>query len=99
MSNFHVGQMVVCIDDVPVPGLRMWTLKKGRIYTIREIGLRSFVDDSPCIRLEEIVDRPGDVPYWERRFRPVRPTNIEVFHKLVAPHQGGESFLSVNSGS
>lgn len=89
--TFHVGQKVVCVDDtkanVPVALDRMGGLTRGRIYTVRQNGLASWIDGRPCVRLEEIVRPFPDTPYWAHRFRPVieRETSIEVFTAMLTP--------------
>lgn len=90
---FVVGQKVVCIDNVPraaPPWINyiggMDGLTKGRIYTVREVGLISFIDGySPCIRVAEIVRPTDDGPYLACRFRPVveRKTDISVFTRML----------------
>lgn len=86
MSNFHVGQSVVCVDDSSFYS-SLDGLTKGKVYTVREVGLTSWMDGAPCIRVCEIV-RPyhpqsPDTPFWARRFRPVRKTSIEVFEAML----------------
>lgn len=89
MSNFRVGQIVVCVDDSPGFHFGDNSLVLHRVYVIR--GL----DERPTYELgcwlEELVDErrlPG-MPDWEpswlaSRFRPVQPTSIAWAHKLVA---------------
>lgn len=85
---FEVGQLVECVDDepaqLPVIGFWDYPIKKGAIYTIRAIGIRSWMDDSPCIRLVEFVDQHNNDAFWERRFRPLRKTSIEWAREIVA---------------
>lgn len=39
MSNFHVGQKVVCVDDMAnIEARKIPEIDKGRIYVIRKIG-------------------------------------------------------------
>lgn len=84
---FHVGQLVVCIDDkepvhpLATPGC-MDGLTAGRIYTVRELSGPTWLDGRPTIKLEEIVREPDD-GYWAHRFRPVRDTSIEIFREAV----------------
>lgn len=71
MSNWHVGQRVVCVDaDGLVPSYGDEILPaKGSVYTIRSIT------DAPggiiCFRLAEIVNpvRQYSEGYIEARFR------------------------------
>lgn len=100
MSNFRVGQKVVCIDDQPVrrPGfsLNMDGLRAGTVYTIRDITRNpSNHPDAgmTTIRLEEICRNvlPADreeIGFRLSRFRPVKTTSIEIFRAmLVTPKQ------------
>jgi hypothetical protein len=88
---FRVGQKVICVNDVEYPhayGLPgMDGLTKGHVYTVREVGLSSWVDGRPAVRLAEIVRPHDDVPFWAHRFRPLveRKTDISVFKKLLDP--------------
>lgn len=101
MNNFHVGQQVVCVDVTSPGGGSLSPLCKGAIYTVREVGLPSYVNGLPCIRLVEIQRGPGsgvsgspldDTPYYAWRFRPVvdRPTDISTFKKLLNPKPARE---------
>jgi hypothetical protein len=94
---FHIGQQVVCIDadwsgkfdmgDCPNRPV------KGEVYTIR--GFRAPPHpEGVGVFLEEVVNAPfdygmfGDVRepcFRAARFRPVRKTDISIFHKLLAP--------------
>ena len=87
MSMFHVGQQIVCINDIgpSLPAGHAHPVR-GCVYTIRDI-----IDcgDRVCLTLEEIVNpirRSGrELCFKSRRFRPVKPTSIEVFHQLLSP--------------
>lgn len=98
MNTFYTGQKVVCIDDSNVPG--EWgasvseELHKGKIYTVRWIGMwTSYVDPVPIlgVRLEELYrdigDGRGDVPFYAWRFRPLleKKTDISIFRSLLNP--------------
>lgn len=90
--HFHVGQMVVCVDDSletyrhldPHGGAGKGWPVKGRIYTVRGLGIAMGI---PGLHLEEIV-REWECPFAASRFRPVKETSIEIFRKLVAPIDG-----------
>jgi len=91
--HFHAGQRVLCVDASPNQryGIRLPMLRRGGIYVIRAIdqrpdwqapgwgvhveGMSIVHPDAGC----EWAMKPG-------RFRPVveRPTNIEIFRKLLA---------------
>jgi len=100
---FHVGQLVVCVDDDPwkyyVPGHSygggMDGLVKGNIYTIRWCGMFNHTDGSNtmAVRLYEIVRpsygiTPDDCPYVATRFRPVVETRLDVFREMLEPVPG-----------
>ena len=92
--SFHVGQQVVCINDVFSP-CEYWRAavsafpKLHGIYTIRHMreahGLLGL-----CFY--EIVSAPADFSegfvepaFNSKNFRPVKPTSITVFERLLAP--------------
>lgn len=95
MTNFRVGQKVVCVDDNPASGAAYasWRvidiglngLCKGQVYTVREIQV--FLN-RVLIRLDEIR-RPAvgtvkiELGYAPFRFRPA--VDQFDFQKLVAP--------------
>lgn len=86
MSNFHIGQKVVCVDaSVAWDGDDR--LRVGSVYTIR-----GFDPDTGGlgVLLEELVS-PIVAP-WEHelswdpsRFRPVGTTDISIFTAMLAP--------------
>lgn len=85
--KFWVGQKVVCVDDVPMPGFspEMHGLTSGLIYTVREVTI-STISGKPALRLREIYRYNSypypDVPYIADRFRPA--TDITIFKEIVA---------------
>lgn len=96
MSDFYVGQKVVCIDDkfknVSIDQL----IRKGEIYTVRWIGMyQHYVDgEFVGIKVDEIHrgndDGPegygaADMPYRATRFRPLVKDKIGALRKLLAP--------------
>jgi hypothetical protein len=94
---FRVGQKVVCVDDVPVPGLRWFEGKPtvGAVYTIVRVGHNSRFN-CLCVWLHEIVNSgPGerDYGYGTFRFRPIvdRPTDISVFKEMLHPSKIAEA--------
>lgn len=90
---FHIGQLVVCIDDTwdstrADYGKLTYPVKE-MIYTIR--GIQTFKNGVGVV-LEEIVNEP--FPYSESfaeghwridRFRPIQKTSIEIFTKMLTP--------------
>lgn len=82
---FHVGQLVVCVDDSPCRLIGKKDLVRGKVYTIEgfdpETGTGVY-----------LVGLPGEiVPPWKHplgwrhtRFRPLDPKRIEVFTDLLA---------------
>lgn len=93
MSIFHVGQRVACIDAttrlVVLP--ENCTLPtKGGVYHVRGGYRNPGWNDQYILLLEEIVNpicRAWGLEYGfcSSRFRPVKPTSIEVFHQLLSP--------------
>jgi hypothetical protein len=91
--SFEVGQLVVCVDgsgfeprDAPFPS-------RGAIYAIRGTDM-CWQDGTPVVYLEEIIRPPdpanaeinfpgGETGFYARRFRPVRPTSIEIFRRAT----------------
>ncbi len=97
MSNFRVGQKVVCIDDrydayraYLIGACRVQSgdpyVKRGTIYTIREIGcVHHCAPSLLCVRVVELKTDDEDSPLAAARFRPVveRKTDISVFQHLL----------------
>lgn len=98
MSMFHIGQLVVCVDDRENAYRKFKCtyqgnldgLAKDAIYTIRGF----YNGDNPVwnkgdLYLEEIV-RPleggrEEAPYHYARFRPVVTTDISIFEAMLVP--------------
>lgn len=90
MSNFHVGQKVVCIADISTGG--HGTEKrpvKGSVYTVRNVW---FSERYQCelIRLEEITNALmryeeglNECGFRSYCFRPLRETSIEIFTDML----------------
>ena len=94
--SFHVGQLVVCVDDapwpLPPPPIGRWDgnlsgLRRGTVYTIRDLENRVPYDG--CVRLIEIVRSVShygfESAFDQRRFRPVNDAKLEVFRAALAP--------------
>ena len=87
---FHVGQMVVCVDDSVSPAnffIPATYPSKGHIYTIR--GIQD-LGNGLAVLLEEILNRPfpyatgdSEPSFLASRFRPVRQTSIEQFTSIL----------------
>lgn len=90
---FHIGQLVVCIDNAPATHHygpdSVAGLEKGRIYTIREYHPNYPFTNAPGeagVKLEEITrtySRHVDAYYGVRRFRPVKQTSIDCFTAIL----------------
>lgn len=91
MTDFFVGQKIVCIDAdlhlewlVPARAytMNMNGLTRGIVYTVRAVC--DHLDGSKnCIKLAEIIRHPMDQPYSSARFRPVEYKAISVFRKIA----------------
>jgi hypothetical protein len=94
--DFYVGQRVVCVcvnfsrEPVWRSVVRVYP-RLGGIYTIRSI---CEAGDLIGFCFEEFVNPPGhfsrgfvEPAFDSRKFRPVRTTSIEVFHKLLLPRE------------
>jgi hypothetical protein len=92
--EFSVGQRVVCVDTKPgkdtgAPVLLAY-LREGSIYTVRSLEAFPGQEDFPTLRLEEVIcptiktsHGPWEIGFAPTRFRPVRPTSIEVFREML----------------
>lgn len=84
---FHVGQLVVCVDErqgvIPEP-TPLAGLRKRAVYTVRTFTqghvFREGVADA--VWLEE-VSRPRDRPFAAWRFRPVDETKLSIFREML----------------
>ena len=88
--NFHVGQKVVCVDDVFPFGSELNCPVNGCVYTIRDFEYSD--GGANGMRLDEIVNEPRayvdgfvEVAFFLHRFRPVRTTDISIFTAMLAP--------------
>lgn len=89
--SFRVGQQIICIDADP-PKIACWTgawLVKNRIYTVREIGLKTALGNNPALRLHEVCFSKSDHTFNVRRFRPLitksTDTGMSILRKLQDP--------------
>lgn len=84
MSNFHIGQRVVCVDDSAGRFAQgdEWHLVKGKIYTISAVAIvRGKV---PVCQIAEHAMERGSY-LLSKRFRPVDEKRIDVFRALLTP--------------
>lgn len=98
MSNFRVGQPVVCIDDMTnTTNTKLPEITAGQVYVIRRIGRINvpeidFCDVEDSLWLEGIdrfitlsVHVTVDLGFRMSRFRPVveRKTDISIFTNML----------------
>lgn len=90
MSEFYVGQKVVCVDDKlgPNPILATpWRLVRGNEYTVRWVGWYEHKRSGLIfgVRLSGIERvQPRDTPYRANRFAPLESKAIQLFRKIAA---------------
>jgi hypothetical protein len=100
MTGFHIGQKVVCVDDVPLPeGWDGDPLVRGVIYTITAI----YYEYGSCgLLLREAVRSPRALQYWNseagyyaRRFRPLeeKSDSIELFREIARGVSNGKPII------
>lgn len=72
MSNWYVGQKVVCVDDSLCWGHTPCALRKGHVYTINKIDLfRTTIGGGASLGLCELLS-PASCGTWsDHRFRPI----------------------------
>jgi hypothetical protein len=94
--TFHAGQRVVCVDASLNPRHSVKLLSRGKIYVIRAIDQKpGWKAPGWGVHLEGIhivhPDAECEWPMKPSRFRPVvdRPTDIEIFRKLLAGADAG----------
>lgn len=109
MTEFFVGQKVVCVDaDSILPGCERgnWPIITGRIYTIRRVGLFDHWVRGNTLHLWlEGIIRPGknrgkscpDVPFFHTRFRPLESKAIEIFRKIAEDVSNGKAVEIVDA--
>jgi hypothetical protein len=80
MSEFFVGQQVVCVDDAPSRFGKKCPARRGNVYTVSAVFDHS---DGLGLRVCEIK-LPRDYPgFHAHRFRPVEYKAMEVFRKIA----------------
>lgn len=85
-ADLHVGQQVICINDDFPPSWPAAKPFRGQAYTIRDIIMAD--EEKIFLRLEEIMLPICDQKFVEGafgavRFRPCKPTNIEVLAQML----------------
>lgn len=88
MSEFYVGQRVVCVRNDGTLGWENDCPVEGNIYTIRNMVPHR---DSVWLHLVELERGPGakrehgqDVGYYSWRFRPLESKSIQIFRDIAA---------------
>lgn len=100
MSEFHVGQKIVCVEAPVHNGYDTWGWEifpiKGRVYTIRQI-LPEDDEGDIGILLVEIVNRNadydsafGELEFCQDYFRPLASKAISIFRKIAADVSEGK---------
>jgi hypothetical protein len=87
MSEFYVGQRVVCVDDRPLRGCRFSTVPKlGVKYTIRDLRAEFGVQVVEIVNTPRLY-REGFMEAWynPRRFRPIeeKSHDISIFRAIA----------------
>lgn len=89
MSEFYVGQKVVCIAGTPSePEYELGdTLKTGSVYTIRWLGIYGFREGVvETVKLCGLSRNRGlliDLPWTARIFRPLDSKAISIFRQIA----------------
>lgn len=95
MSEFYVGQKVVCVDAEEHPewmvsgmvySLGLDGLTKGAVYTIRDFRKHGYCGTLGVL-VAEIIRVPVDTGYSQSRFRSLESKAISIFRAIAAnPH-------------
>jgi len=92
---FHVGQMVVCVDDSPARDGVAVPLVARNVYEITKIFPALHARDEmgfyllgvPPMPSRKFLGAPIHSSYRANRFRPVAKTDISIFQSMLAPKQ------------
>lgn len=80
---FHVGQKVVCVDDVHVTfKTKHPALEKGRVYEIASFGKTT--RGWPGVHLVDVINPFDDVAFYYWRFRPLTDRKSSVSFTMGA---------------
>lgn len=83
MSEFFVGQKVVCVDDRIGHDVR-GELVKGELYTISELLLaHDFTLDLENQTMARVAERPAHFYYGLWRLRPLDSKAISIFRQIA----------------
>lgn len=101
MSDFHVGQEVVCVDDSPHPNYGPSTVKLNRHYTVTAVLepiYQCFSRRQECgIRVLEAAGNGPRNAFCSSRFRPIDNSKIEVFRRMCVEAKSGRKLVDINS--
>lgn len=85
---WHVGQRVVCVDDLFEDIYDEETPKRGVVYTIR--GIKFWTVDKLSFTLEEITnplklykEGVSEKHFRETRFKPIDEKRLDIFREML----------------
>lgn len=81
---FHVGQLVVCVDDeINAVDFPVTLPVRGVVYTIRRV--KNHCGDLAVLVHEIVSPAPvvGEYGYLASRFRPVVDSHLDVFREML----------------
>lgn len=102
MSEFFVGQRVVCVDDSihlewDCPGRRYYNgndqlngLRSGGIYTVRKVPSKHPDGSWDNLKIAEIVRSPDD-PFAMDRFQPLPFRSESIFRQIARDVSEGKT--------
>ncbi len=85
MSEFYVGQKVVCVDDTANPYPCPPNLRRGTVYTIYDLA--DFTDDRGNfgVKVEESIAPKGFGGFYRAsRFHPLEYKAMQIFRSIAA---------------
>lgn len=90
MAQFKVGDVVTCVEagNLNPENGGIWDapLVVGGVYTVAQVGGKSWIDGRPSLWLIEVSNIcpiSGDVGFLACRFRLIKPPSIEWAHEIV----------------
>lgn len=85
--SFHVGQLVVCVDDAPNCFGHETRVRRGYVYTIQqiipELAPWRVTEWSEGVLLIEVQPREECEGFAAKRFRPVDDNRLAIFRKAL----------------